>query len=185
LAQARVILEIAGPHFTVRLYESWLRIDLKGNTKNEIVEALENKPVLRQSIGNILEVFAPLHINLSDIDTVQLDNLGKVKLVLPLHRDVTIPLSVNDAKTLVDTMNPLIVKEKEKKAQRIIEEVKVARARAKYYIAITGVVAVLTGLLGYVLGAMHWHIVFPLTLLEWVQCMRSQVSARFVVFLSV
>ena len=129
MPRAKAILEIDGLHFTVRLYESWLRIDVRGNTKNDIVEALENKPILRQSIGNILDVFAPLHIHLSDIDSVQMDNKGQVKLILPRHRDVSIPLAVDEATSLVDKMNPLIVKEKEKKAKRVIEERRRAIAR--------------------------------------------------------
>jgi hypothetical protein len=153
LSQAKAILEIDNPHFTLRLYENWLRIDLKGNTKNEIVEALENKPVLRQSIGNILDIFAPLHIHLSDIDSVHMDSLGKVKLVLPLRRDVTIPLAVNEAKTLVDTLNPLIAKEKEKENRRIMEERKRVRSRARLYIAILGLSIVLAGLFGYLVGS--------------------------------
>ena len=155
MTQAKAMLEIDSLHFTVRLYENWLRIDLKGSTKNEIVEALENKPVLRQSIGNILDIFAPLHIHLSDIDSVHLDSLGKVKLVLPRHRDVTIPLAVNEAKTLVDMLNPLIAKEKEKKAQRVKEELKVARRRARLHAQILGVGIVLAGLLGYFIGSAH------------------------------
>ena len=146
MPQAKAILEIEGPHYTVRLYENLLRIDVKGNTKNEIVEALENKPVLRQSIGNILDVFAPLHIHLSDIDSVQMDSSGKVKLVLPRHRDVTIPLAVNEAKRLVDTLNPLIVKEKEEKIKRVIEERKLARARILIGTAIGLVVGLLLGI---------------------------------------
>jgi len=155
LSQAKAILEIDGPHFTLRLYENWLRIDLKGNTKNEIVEALENKPVLRQSIGNILDIFAPLHIHLSDIDSVHLDSLGKVKLVLPRHRDVTIPLAVNEAKTLVDTLNPLIAKEKEKENRHIMEERKRVRSRARLYIAILGLSIALAGLFGYLVGSVR------------------------------
>jgi hypothetical protein len=128
-----------------------LRIDLKGNTKNEIVEALENKPVLKQSIGNILDVFAPLHIHLSDIDSVQTDNLGRVKLILSLHRDVTIPLAVNEATKLADTMNPLIAKEKERKTQRVKEERK--RARTRIMIGTLGLVVGL--LLGIVVSVVR------------------------------
>ena len=155
MSQGKAILEIDGPHFTLRLYEKWLRIDLKGNTKNEIVEALENKPVLKQSIGNILNIFAPLHIHLSDIDSVHLDSSGKVKLVLPLRRDVTIPLEVNEAKTFVDTLNPLIAKEKEKETQRVIEERKAARTRARLYIGILALSIALAGLFGYLIGSVR------------------------------
>ena len=153
MSQAKAILEIDGPHFTLRVYENWLWIDLKGNTKNDIVEALENKPVLKQSIGNILDIFAPLHIHLSDIDSVHLDKAGKVKLVLPRHRDVTIPLTTNEAKTLVDTLNPLIAKEKEKEAQRVIEEQKVAVKRDRLYGAMLGLGIALAGLFGYLIGS--------------------------------
>jgi hypothetical protein len=153
LSQAKTILEIDNPHFTLRLYEDWLRIDLKGNTKNEIVEALENKPVLRQSIGSILDIFAPLHIHLSDIDSVRMDSLGKVKLVLLWRRDVTIPLDVNEARTLVDTLNPLIAKEKEKETRRAIRERRAEVARARRYIAMLAVGIGLAGVLGYLLGS--------------------------------
>jgi hypothetical protein len=118
-------LEIEGSYFTVKLYENLLRLDLRGGTKNEIVEALENKPVLRQTIGNILDLFVPLHIHVSDIDSVNMVDMGKVKLVLPRHRDVTIPLRANEAKKLVDTLNPLILREKEKKSERTVEKRKI------------------------------------------------------------
>ena len=155
MSQAKPILEIDDPHFTLRLYENWLWIDLKGNTKNEIVEALENKLILRQSIGNILDIFAPLHIHLSDIDSVHLDGLGKVKIVLPHRRDVTIPLAVNEAKKLVDTLNPLIVKEKEREAQRATEERKAAVRRDRLYGAILGLGIALAALFGYLVGHAH------------------------------
>jgi len=121
MSKTSVILEIDTPHFNVRLYESLLKIDLKGSAKNEIVEALENKPILRETIGGILSIFAPLHVRLSDIDSVRMDKSGGVKLILPRHRDITIPLKVNEAKRLVDKLNQLIPKEKEKELERAIK----------------------------------------------------------------
>ena len=153
MSETKTILEIDDPHFTLKLYGTWLRIDLKGNTRNEIVEALENKPVLKQSIGNILDLFAPLHVHLSDIDSVQLDTHGKVKLVLPRRRDVTIPLAVNEAKTFVDTLNPLIAKEKERETQRITEERKAAKRRDRLYAAILAAGVGLALVFGYLIGS--------------------------------
>ena len=156
MSQAKnVILEIDDPHFTLRLYEDWLRIDLKGNTRNEIVEALENKPVLSQSIGNILDIFVPLHIHLSDIDSAQMDNFGKVKLILPRRRDVTIPLDRKEAKRLVDTLNPLIANEKEREARRAILERRAEVARARLYVAVLAVGIALAGIFGYLVGHAH------------------------------
>ena len=40
MSDKTVVLEIDKPHFTVRLYENMLRIDLKESVKNEIEEAI-------------------------------------------------------------------------------------------------------------------------------------------------
>jgi hypothetical protein len=121
------ILTVEKPHFTVRVYENMLKIDLKGSVKNDIEEALENAPVLRETIGNVLEIFNPLHVHLSDIDSVEVDKMGKVKIKLPRHRDVVIPLDPKEAKKLVDKLNQLIPEEKEKEIARIMKEQKLKR----------------------------------------------------------
>ena len=127
MEQRPVILEIDNPHLTVRLFESLLRIDLKGNVRNEIVEALENKPVLKETLGNILHLFAPLHIHLSDIASANVNDSGLVKLVLPHHRDITIPLELSAGKKLVEKLNELIPIEKEKVLERAAEKRKIGK----------------------------------------------------------
>lgn len=121
------VLSIDEPHFAVRVYESSLRIDLKGSVKDEIEDALENKPVLRESIGNILAVFVPLHIPLSDIDSVQMDEKGKITIKLPRHRDVVIQLEPENAKKLVDKLNQLAPGKEEKAHEQIFDEQKSRR----------------------------------------------------------
>jgi len=104
-----IVLEVENPHFTIRLYNDLLKIDLKGSFKNEIEEALENKPVLKETIGRILGIFIPLHIRVSDIDSVQLDEIGKINVSLPHHRNIVIPLECKeDAEKLVEKLNHLI-----------------------------------------------------------------------------
>jgi len=127
MSETTVILEIDKPHFTIRLYKNMLKIDLKGTLKNEIEEALENKPGLRETLGHILGIFAPLHIRLCDIDEVKMEKTGNVKIVLPHHRDVVIPLETRYAKKLVDKLNELIPEEKEKELERIMDEQKLQR----------------------------------------------------------
>jgi hypothetical protein len=122
MSETTVVLEIDAPHFTVKLYESLLQLDLKGTVKNEIEEALENKPILKETIGGILGIFVPLHINLRDIDSVNMDPTGKVKITLPHRRDIIIPLKPNEAKRLVDKLNQLIPQEKEKELERAVKE---------------------------------------------------------------
>lgn len=121
------ILRIDKPHFTVRVYENMLKIDLKGSLKNDIEEAFENTPILEQTIGSILEMFVPLHVHLSEVDSVSMDEKGKVLITLPRHRDVVIPLEPGDAKGLVDKLNELIPEAKEKELTRIMKEQKLQR----------------------------------------------------------
>jgi hypothetical protein len=71
MQEKNVVLEVDRPHFIIRLYEDFLRIDVKGSVKNEIEEAVENTPILKQTIGGILGLFAPLHIRLCDVDSVK------------------------------------------------------------------------------------------------------------------
>ena len=118
MPETSAIFEINRPHFTLRLYKSMLKIDVRGSTKNKIEEALENKPGLKQTLGAILSIFAPLHIRLSDIDSVRTTKTGRIKLVLPRHRDVVIQLEPNEAKELAHKLNKLIPVEKRKDEKR-------------------------------------------------------------------
>jgi hypothetical protein len=122
------VFEVKEPHITVRLYENLLKIDLRGSFKNEIEEALENKPVLKETFGNILGMFVPLHIRLSDINSVHMDETGKIKVKLSLHRNIVIPLERDDGERLVEKLNQLIPKAKN---QEIRERIMKRRARRK------------------------------------------------------
>jgi hypothetical protein len=109
-----------------RLYERMLKIDLKGSFRNELEEALENTPVLKETIGSVLEIFAPLHVRLYDIESVRMDKTGKVMIKQPRHRDLIIPLNPKEARMLVGKLNELIPKEKERELDRIIKEHKLS-----------------------------------------------------------
>ncbi len=120
MAQTSVVLEIEDPHFTIRLTENLLKIDLKGSFKNEINEALENKPVLKETIGRVLGIFVPLHIRVCDIDSVQMDEMGKIKVGLSHHRSLEVPLeSKEDSKRLLEKLEQLIAKVETDKIQEI------------------------------------------------------------------
>ena len=120
-------MDVEDPLFTIRLYENLLKIDLKGNFKNEIEEALENKPVLKETVGRVLGIFVPLHIPISNIDSVDMDKAGKIKVSLSHHRDIIIPLEhKEDAEKIVKELNQLISKAEREKIQT-----KKLRRRAK------------------------------------------------------
>jgi len=131
MSRSNVVFEVEYEHFTVRLYENMLRIDLKGSFRNELEEALENKPLLKQTLGGILGIFAPLHVHLIDIDSAGADKTGKVKIKLPHHRDITIPLKPEDAEKIVEKLNQMIPVAKKQNWERIIRERKRARQKSK------------------------------------------------------
>jgi len=62
-----------------------------------VEEALENKPILKETIGGILGIFIPLHIRLKDIDSVHMNETGKVTINLPYRRHITIQLESKHA----------------------------------------------------------------------------------------
>ncbi|MEM3357129.1 MAG: hypothetical protein QW166_04810 [Candidatus Bathyarchaeia archaeon] len=128
MQKAKLILEVENPHFTVRLYEDLLRIDLKGSFRNEVEEALENKPVLKETIGGLLVIFVPLHIRLNDIDSVHMDETGKVTINLPYYRHIVITLEKKHAEEFVDKLNQLIQKAKD---HEIKEHIMQKRAKRK------------------------------------------------------
>lgn len=131
MPKAIAILEVDNPHFTVRLFENLLRVDLKGSLRNEVQEALENKPILKETVGKILGIFAPLHIRLSDIDSVRVIQTGKIKIVLSHRRNIVIPLEPEDAERLSDKLNELIPKAKKEEWERIIRKRTLMRKRAR------------------------------------------------------
>ncbi len=128
MTEGNIVLKVENPHFTVRLYENLLKIDLKGSFKSDIEEALENKPVLKETIGKILGVFVPLHIRINEINSVQLDETGKITVSLPHHRDIVIPFErKEDAEKLVEKINELISRDETER----LEEIKSRRRTEK------------------------------------------------------
>jgi hypothetical protein len=114
------VIEVDDPHFIIKLSDSLLIIDLKGSFKNDLEEAIENKPVLKETIGKVLGIFVPLHIRVNDIDSVHLDSNGKIKVSLPHHRDIVIPLEhKEDAEKLFENLNQLVSKVEAEKIQEI------------------------------------------------------------------
>jgi hypothetical protein len=128
MVRRNLVFKVEDPHFTIKLYNDLLKIDLKGNFKNEIEEALENKPVLKETIGRVLGIFVPLHVHLEDIDSVHLDETGKLKVNLTHHRHIVIPFErKEDAEKLMEKVNELVSKAETKE----IQEIKVRRSAEK------------------------------------------------------
>jgi hypothetical protein len=121
-----VVLRIDKPHFTIKLYENMLKIDLKKTLRNEIEEAFDKTP-----ISSLFEVFVPLHIRLSRIDSVRIIDSGKVKLTLRHRRDVVLPLAPDEAKELVDKLNDLIPLANEKEIEALAQHIEAKKESQK------------------------------------------------------
>jgi hypothetical protein len=127
LDDLNLIMEIEKKSFSVMLYENLLKVEPKKSIVHQLEEALENKPVLKDTFGEILHIFAPLHIRLSQIDKASVDKKGNVRLAIPHHRDVTIPLASDESRKLVDKLNELIPKEKDRELERYLNERRLRR----------------------------------------------------------
>jgi hypothetical protein len=122
MPETDLVLEIDHPHLIIRVTNELLKIDVKGNVKDEIEEALENNPGLRDTIGRIMSFFVPLHIRLSDINSVKMEKTGEVKITLPRHRDANIPIQKEEAVKLVKILKQLIPEAKQREWERRVEE---------------------------------------------------------------
>jgi hypothetical protein len=103
-----VILSFEKPSFVVRLYEYLLEVDLKDGIRKELEDFLEAKQSLKESLGFIFQTVVPLDVWLRDIESVSIDKKGRTKIVIPHQRDITIPLSLDESKKLVNKLKELI-----------------------------------------------------------------------------
>jgi hypothetical protein len=119
-----IVMVIDKPHFKVVLYKSLLKVDLKEGIRSELEKALESRAAIRESIGFLFQNIIPLDVPLRNIDSVEVDKKGQVRIVIPLRKDLHIPLTLDEAEKLADKMNELIPIEKEKKMEEMQESAK-------------------------------------------------------------
>ncbi len=121
------LLTIDKPAFQVKLHSDLLEIDLKEGARKELEDLAEARPVLRESVGWLFQTIIPLDVELHEIDKVEVDHDGKVKLVIPGRRDISIPLDASESRKLVEKLNQLIPTAR----QRFFEKSRVADSRRK------------------------------------------------------
>jgi len=114
-----VVMVFNKPHFTVKLRETTLEVDLKEGIKKELEDIVEAKPALRENIGFFFQTIIPLDVALKDVESVNLDEKEQVKIVVPARKDIVIPLKPDESKRLVEKMNELVRIEKSKAASEM------------------------------------------------------------------
>jgi hypothetical protein len=88
---------------------------LKDGGKAKLERAIEKDPLLRKTIGYVLQTKIPSDVELCDVKSVEVDGKGQLKLVIPRHVDIVLPLGVEDANKLACELKDLIPLAKTKK----------------------------------------------------------------------
>ena len=109
------IIVIEKPDFVVKLHKEWIDVDLKETGKAKLEAAIEKDPLLRKTIGFILQSTVPSDVELCDIESVEVDEKGQLKLVIPRHVDIVLPLGLDDANRLANELRDLVPLAKTKK----------------------------------------------------------------------
>ena len=115
------------PHFTVKLYETLLKVDVKEGAMKRLEGFVESNPHLRESLGLLFQMAVPLDVPLKNIEMVRMSDEGKIQIVIPHRRDLHISLEKDEAEKLVDKLNELIPVEKAKEADKIMTSSKVEK----------------------------------------------------------
>ena len=102
------ILVIDKPDFVVRLHKDLIEVDLKEGGKAKLEDAIEKEPLLRKTFGFVLQSTIPSDVELCDIESCEVDDKGQLKLVIPRHVDIVLPLGVDDANRLAWELRDLI-----------------------------------------------------------------------------
>jgi hypothetical protein len=102
------ILVIEKPDFIVKLHREWIDVDLKESGKAKLEAAIEKDPLLKKTIGFVLQSKIPSDVELHDIKSVEVDEKGQLKLVIPRHVDIVLPLGLEDANRLANELRDLI-----------------------------------------------------------------------------
>jgi hypothetical protein len=114
-----LIIFIDKPHFTVKLHETLLQVDLKEGVRKKLEAFVESNPKLRESLGLLFQSVIPLDVQLKHIESVKSDEKGQVKIMIPHRSDIIIPLEKNEADKLIGKLNELIPLEKERELERV------------------------------------------------------------------
>ena len=115
-----LVMVIDKPHFTVKLHQNLLEVDLKEGAKKKLEDLVEANPILTGSLGFLFQNVVPLDVSLKDIESVEQDEKGQVKITIPHRKDISIPLEPKESKKLISKLDELILEEKKREIERIL-----------------------------------------------------------------
>jgi len=115
-----LIMVIDKPLFTIRLHQNLLEVDLKEGAKKKLEDFVEANPTLRGSLGFLFQSVVPLDVALKDIESVEQDEKGRIKIAIPRRKDISIPLEPNESEKFIGTLKELVLAEKKREIERML-----------------------------------------------------------------
>lgn len=115
-----LIMVIDKPLFTIRLHQNLLEVDLKEGAKKKLEDFVEANPTLRGSLGFLFQSVVPLDVALKDIESVEQDEKGRIKIAIPRRKDISIPLEANESEKFIGTLKELVLAEKKREIERML-----------------------------------------------------------------
>jgi len=115
-----LIMVIDQPLFTIRLHQNLLEVDLKEGAKKKLEDFVEANPTLRGSLGFLFQSVVPLDVALKDIESVEQDEKGRIKIAIPRRKDISIPLEPNESEKFIGTLKELVLAEKKREIERML-----------------------------------------------------------------
>lgn len=115
-----LIMVIDKPLFTIKLHQNLLEVDLKEGAKKKLEDFVEANPTLRGSLGFLFQSVVPLDVALKDIESVEQDEKGRIKIAIPRRKDISIPLEPNESEKFIGTLKELVLAEKKREIERML-----------------------------------------------------------------
>jgi hypothetical protein len=131
MATEDIVMVIDKPHFIVKLHKTLLEVDLKEGIRKKLEDVLEANPTLRGSLGFLFQNVIPLDVLLKDIESVELDEKQRVKIIIPHRKDIIIPLEKDESEKLVDKLNELVPMEKQREMERVLRSARETKEFAR------------------------------------------------------
>lgn len=112
------LLAFDKPQFEVKLHRDLLTLHVKEGAVREFDRLAEQTPHIRDSLRWMFHEIVPLKVRLEDIEHVDSDNMGRVRIKVSARRDIHIPLDHEESHILVEKLNNLIPLERERAVER-------------------------------------------------------------------
>ncbi len=113
------ILTIEKSDMVINLYKEKLEVDFKEGILKKVEDVIEENPLLSDSLGFLMQSVFPLDVLLRDIEDVERTE-GKIRIIIPMRKDIEIPLNDAEIDLLYTNLMELIPIEKNKYYREIL-----------------------------------------------------------------